>query len=87
MLLSLKDKRKKVDDASALAQAACALDKHTSLKAKKDCKKLILSTKGLAVMFISGAIKGAMSEQSMDGADVGKLVGKRALSAWLLGGS
>lgn len=83
MDLSLNAKRHKVLDAKMKLDAAVAMERHSSLKAKENCNKLILSAKGLSVIFMSGAVKGAMSKQNMTVATFSKLISKKMLAGWL----
>jgi hypothetical protein len=84
MNLSLDKKRQRVNEAKAHMDAARAFDKHQTLKAKKSCKTLMVSTKGLTTAFMAGVIKEATSGQPMTASKASTIAAKRLFSIWLV---
>lgn len=83
MDFSLKSERQSVAQAKTKLALANAVERHRSLNAKRNCKNLILSAKGLSAIFLSGSLKGAMSDKSMSITSFSTLIGKKVAAEWL----
>lgn len=79
----LQNYQKEVERCEAKLLAANALDKHASLKAREEVKRLILSPKGLSVAFGAGMAKGYTQDKSNSTGNMQKTLVKQAISAWL----
>jgi hypothetical protein len=83
MDLYLKTRRESVAQAQTKLRLANAAERHRSLNAKRDCKKLILSAKGLTAIFLSGSLKGAVSETNMNWTSFSTFIAKKYAAEWL----
>lgn len=83
MDFSLTYKRKSVANAKTAVKLVNALERHRSLQAKQQCKRLILSAKGLSAIFLSGSVKGAVSDKNMSLTSFSGLLAKKCAAEWL----
>lgn len=65
------------------AEQTAMFDKHQTLKAKKCCRTLLTSTKGLTTALLAGEIKEAGADKPMTAGRVSTIVSKRQLKMWL----
>lgn len=83
MDFSLKSRRDSVAQAHTKLALSNAVERHRSLNAKRNCKNLILSAKGLTAIFLSGSLKGAMSDASISVSSFSTLIAKKFAVEWL----
>ena len=83
MRFSLANEIKAVDQANTKLIAAKALDSHLTQKAKVDTVSLISSPKGMAAIFLSGVVKGAIGPKSTGSSSVVSSLAKHVVTPWL----
>ena len=63
---------------------ACRQDEDNAERAKLECKRLLISPKGLGAIAGLGILRGTIGK-TMSGKQAGMIFGRRLLSAWLGG--